>query len=57
MSCVCGRMKRKKGKPVRLHSGEKKLMACPLDRVEKTPDLPPRPPKTRRPAPMSYCGS
>ena len=56
MGCFCGRMKRKRGKPVRLHARENKLMAWPEDRVEKTPDFPPRPPRTHRPPPWKVEG-
>ena len=56
MGCICGRLKRKKGKPVSLHLGEKEIIVWPervLDRAERAPELPPR---TYRPPPMSYCG-
>ena len=56
MSCVCGLRRRKKGKTANLHAVEKELVVWPEDRVQKTPDLAPRPPKTQRVAPMSYCG-
>ena len=48
MGCVCDLMQRKKGKPANLHVVEKELVVWPEDRVQKTPDLPPRLPKTQR---------
>ena len=56
MGCICGLMRRRKSKPVVLHSVGKEPVVWPEDRVQKTPDLPSRLPKILRVEPMNFCG-